>query len=234
MNELQPSVILGVAAHPDDLDFGMAGSVAKWVKSGAKAYYLILTNGNKGTHDRSLSQDQLRDLRRDEQRAAAKILGVTEVFFCDYNDGELENSLEVKECVALRIREVKPDVVLTMDPTMVYSSRRGFINHPDHRAAGQACLDAVYPLARDHLSFPDHAKNGLEPFEVGTVLLVNFETSNYYVDISKEFEIKTRALRAHKTQVGPAAITMIRTWAAEAGEKAGCKFAESFVRVDVS
>jgi LmbE family N-acetylglucosaminyl deacetylase len=233
MNTLHPKVILGVAAHPDDLDFGMAGSIARWVREGATAYYLILTNGNKGTHDRTLSPNQLRDLRRDEQRAAAKILGVAEVFFCDYNDGELECSLEVKECIARRIRQVGPDVVLTMDPTMVYSSKRGFINHPDHRAAGQATLDAVYPLARDHLAFPALFQEGLEPHEVSTVLLVNFDEGDFYVDISKDMKAKVKALKAHKTQVGPQAIKMVKSWAAQAGATAGCQFAEAFVRVDV-
>lgn len=234
MNALQPKVILGVAAHPDDLDFTMAGSIAKWVHEGATAYYLILTNGNKGTHDRSLKPDQLRDIRRNEQRAAAKVLGVKEVSFCDFNDGELACNKDVKKCIVEAIREVKPDVVMTMDPSMLYSARIGFINHPDHRAAGQACLDAVYPLARDHLAFPELAKKGLEPHETATVLLMNFDDANYYVDITDTLDQKLDASRAHSSQVDPEdTIAMITDQAHDTGQKAGCQYAEGFVRIDV-
>lgn len=233
---LAPKSVLGVAAHPDDLEFGIAGSVAKWASGGASVYYLILTNGNKGSEDKSLTNDQLCDLRRAEQRAAGKILGLKGVFFCDYEDGQLEASQAVKCDVARIIRKVKPEIVLTMDPTFIYSTERGFINHPDHRAAGQATLGAVYPLARDWRSFPELAKEkGLAPHKVKTVLMNNFDTANYHEDISGFIDTKLEALAAHASQLPNAkeSLAMVRQWASVAGQQAGCEYAEGFVRIDL-
>lgn len=233
---LQPQVVLGVVAHPDDLEFGMAGSVAKFIAEGAKGYYFILTNANKGTEDRSLTSDQLRDIRRNEQREAGKILGLTDVFFGDYDDGALEVTQAVKRDIARVIRQVKPDVVLTMDPTMVYSADRGIINHTDHRAAGQATLDAVYPLARDHLTFPELLAEGLEPHKVKTVLMNSFDAANFYVDITAHLDTKLQALGAHASQLGDpaAAFDRVREWASLAGAKVGAQYAEGFTRLDLS
>ncbi|HUC87982.1 MAG TPA: PIG-L deacetylase family protein [Candidatus Binatia bacterium] len=231
---LHPKVVLAVAAHPDDLEYGIAGSIATWVKEGAEAYYLILTNGNKGSEDRSLSCNQLRDIRRAEQEAAGKVLGLKQVFFADYDDGLLTVSPEVKRDIVRVIRRVKPDVVLTMDPTMVYSEA-GFINHTDHRAAGQSTIDAVFPLARDHLSFPELLKDeGLEPHKVKTLLLTNFDKQNFYVDISKSLDAKLKALAEHKSQIPDwnAAETRVHNWAELVGGKAGVTYAEGFVRID--
>lgn len=234
---LQPKVILGVVAHPDDLEFGMAGTVAKYIAEGATGYYFILTNANKGTADRGITPEQLRDKRREEQRAAGKILGLTDVFFGDYDDGCLEASLEVKRDICRVIRRVKPDVVLTMDPTFTYDAERGFINHPDHRAAGQAALDAVYPLARDHLSFPELLRDeGLEPHKVHTMLMVHFGRENFYVDITLHMETKLAALGAHTSQLPDrdAAFEMVRQWATRLGPKVGAAYAEGFVRIDIT
>lgn len=233
---LHPKVILGVVAHPDDLEFGMAGTVAKYVSEGAKGYYYILTNANKGSDDRSMTPDRLRDIRREEQREAGKILGLTDVFFGDYEDGGLEVTLALKRDIVRVIRQVKPDVVLTMDPTMIYSARRGMINHPDHRAAGQAALDAVYPLARDHMTFPElFEQEGLEPHKVKTVLMNNFDEANFYVDITAHIDTKIKALGAHVSQLGDpeAAFERVREWAALAGSKVGAAYAEGFIRLDV-
>lgn len=234
---LKPSVVLGVAAHPDDLEFGSAGSIAKWVANGAVAYYLILTNGNKGSEDHSLTNDQLRDIRRAEQRNAAKILGVKEVFFCDWDDGALAPSLEVKRDIVRIIRQVKPDTVITMDPTFRYSTARGFINHPDHRAAGSATLDAIYPLARDFRSFPQLSlKEGLAAHKVKTVLLNNFDKANYYEDISDQIETKLKALACHASQLSDpeSTLEMVRHLAKQSGSKVGVDFAENFIRIDIN
>jgi LmbE family N-acetylglucosaminyl deacetylase len=234
---LQPKVILGVAAHPDDLEFGMAGTVAAYVAQGATAYYYILTDASKGTADRSLSGQKLTEIRRAEQQAAAKILGVSEVFFGNYEDGVLEVTQELKRDIVRVIRRVKPDVVLTMDPTFVYSVERGFVNHTDHRAVGQATLDAVYPLARDHLSFPELLTGeDLEPHKVKTLLLNNFDQQNFYVDITAVIDTKLKALAAHASQLGEAEATlaMVRNLAEKQGAHAGVKYAESFVRLDLS
>jgi LmbE family N-acetylglucosaminyl deacetylase len=231
---LHPKVVLAVAAHPDDLEYGIAGSIASWVSEGAEAYYLILTNGNKGSDDRSLSCDQLRDIRRAEQEAAGKVLGLKQVFFADYDDGLLTVSPEVKRDIVRVIRRVKPEVVVTMDPTVVYTEA-GYINHTDHRAAGQSTIDAVFPLARDHLSFPDLLKDeGLEPYKVKTLLLTNFDKQNFYVDISESLDTKLKALAEHKSQIPDwkAAETRVRNWAELVGGKAGVPHAEGFIRID--
>jgi LmbE family N-acetylglucosaminyl deacetylase len=231
-----PKVVLGVVAHPDDLDFGCAGTVAAWSAAGAEVYYLILTNGNKGSADLSADPEALTELRRAEQRAAAKILGVRDVYFCNYDDGLLTVNMDVKRDIARVIRTVLPDTVISMDPSMLYDTRRGFINHPDHRAAGQATLDAVYPLARDHLSFPElYAEEGLEPHNVATVLLINFQNQNCYVDITGTIEKKIQALAAHDSQIPDLSSTgnMMRAVAASTGEECGVQYAEAFIRIDV-
>jgi len=234
---LHPKVILGVVAHPDDLEFGMAGTVAKFVAEGAKGYYYILTNANKGSSDRSMTPDRLRDTRRAEQREAGKVLGLADVFFGDYEDGGLEVTLGVKRDIVRVIRQVKPDVVLTMDPTMVYSAELGMINHPDHRAAGQATLDAVYPLARDHMTFPELLQDeGLEPHKVTTVLMNSFDEANFYVDITAHMDTKLQALAAHASQLPDpdGAFERLKEWAAAAGGKVGARYAEGFTRIDLS
>jgi LmbE family N-acetylglucosaminyl deacetylase len=235
--QLTPKIALGVAAHPDDLDYGMSGTVAKWAAEGTDVYYLILTNGNKGSADRSVSPAELTAIRRAEQQAAARVLGVKDVFFCDYDDGMLEVTMDVKRDIARIIRTVRPEVVMTMDPSVLYSAEYGFINHPDHRAAGQVTLDAVFPLARDHLSFPELLEQeGLEPHNVATLLLLNFNLHNYVVNISDTIEQKMAALAAHASQMPDLAATQarMRQRAALAGTAAGAEYAEEFLRIDIA
>jgi LmbE family N-acetylglucosaminyl deacetylase len=235
LQPLHPSVVLGVAAHPDDLDFAAGGTFAKFAKSGAAVYYLILTDGGKGTHDRNLPTTDLIRTRQNEQRVAAEALGATDVRFLAYPDGELENTKELKKDICKVIRELKPDVVITIDPSMLYSANRGFINHPDHRAAGQATLDAVFPLARDYLSFPELDEQGFAPHEVATVLLSNFDSNEYCVDITDTIEQKMAAIAAHESQLSGIATTQaeLRKRAHELGEHLGYEYAECFVRIDV-
>ena len=232
---LRPKVVLGVAAHPDDLDFGASGSVAAFVNEGAEAYYLILTDGSKGSADKTISSEDLIKKRQSEQRAAGKLLGLKDVFFLGYEDGGLQVSMAVKRDIVRIIRQVRPDIVITMDPSILYVIERGFINHPDHRAAGQATLDAVFPLARDHLAFPELLAEGLEPHKVETLLLTNFETQNYYVDISSAIDKKMGALAAHVSQMPNLSQTQgwMRDMAAKAGSHIGAQYAEGFLRIDV-
>ncbi len=233
---LHPKIVLAVAAHPDDLEFSVAGTVAKFVADGAAVYYYILTNANKGSADRSLTLDQIRDIRRDEQREACRILGVKDVFFGDYEDGLLEVTPQLKCDIVKVIRQLKPDVVLTMDPSEIYSVSIGIVNHTDHRAAGQATLDAVYPLARDYFSFKDLCDHEqLEPHNVKTLLMINFEKQNYYVDITDQMETKLEALRAHTSQLADpqAACEMVRNYAAGYGAHVGSQYAEGYMRLDL-
>ncbi len=234
--ELKPKVILGVAAHPDDLDFGAAGTIAGWVEKGAEVYYLILTDGSKGSSDRHISSSDLIKIRQKEQKAACNILGVKDVRFLNYEDGCLMCNLDVKRDIARYIRQIRPNIVVTMDPTMVYVANRGFINHSDHRAAGQATLDAVYPLARDHLAFPELLAEGLEPHKTEHLLLINLEKHNHLEDITPTIDKKMQALATHTSQMADVEQTkkMIRAIAADAGDKAGVKYAETFMRIDIA
>jgi len=225
-------VVLCVAAHPDDLDFGASGTVAKWAKQGAACYYLICTNGCKGSDDLTMTEAKLIKIRRQEQIAAGKILGLKEVFFLNHNDTELIVDLNLKREIVYYIRKLKPEIVITMDPTVIYSSF-GFINHTDHRAAGQATIDAVFPLSRDRLTFPEQIREGLMPHKVKTLYLTNFDKSTEIINISDTIELKLKALKEHKSQIGEAAITMVKGWAKQLGKKHGYPFAEGFIKLNL-
>lgn len=225
---MKGKVILAVGAHPDDLDFGCSGTVAKWIKKGATAYYLICTNGNKGSDDLKMIPEKLVKIRKKEQLEAVKILGVKKVFFLGHEDGELENNLKLKEEITKIIRQVQPDIVFTMDPLMIYSQKRGYLNHPDHRSCGQAALDAIYPLSRDRLTFPHHQKDGLKPHKVKEIYLTNFDEQDTFFDISSTINLKLKALSQHKSQVSKETLERIKEWARRVGKKKGYKFAEGF------
>lgn len=231
-----PKIALMVGAHADDIDFGASGSVAKWAKNGAEVHYLVITDGSKGSSGEDMTIEQLIAMREQEQRDAATTLGAKEVHFLHYEDAMLEVTLPLKKDIVRIIRQVKPDTVVVMDPTFVYSSDMGVINHSDHRAAGQATLDAVYPMARDRLTFPELLKDeGLEPHKVEHMLLINLKEQNHYVDITDVFETKVAGLFKHKSQISDPESTrsMLQTWGSMVGGKTGHKYAEGFVRIDL-
>jgi LmbE family N-acetylglucosaminyl deacetylase len=236
-DELMPKVVLGIAAHPDDLDFGASGSMAKWASQGAKCYYILCTDGSKGSDDPNLTSAQLVETRKTEQEAAAKIIGLEKVYYLDHEDGLLENTIELKKQLVRIIREVKPDTMVTMNPDMLFSVEAGYINHPDHRAASQAALDAIFPLSRDRLSFPDLAAAGYAAHKTPTVLLMSFgQGANFWVDISTTLEQKLAALRAHDSQGAGSEETqaMVAEWTKAAGAEHGSmQHAESFIRLDI-
>jgi LmbE family N-acetylglucosaminyl deacetylase len=232
-----PKVALMVGAHADDIDFGASGTVARWAKDGAEVQYLVITDGSKGSDDPTMTSEQLIEVREKEQRDAAATLGAKEVHFLRYEDAALEVTQRLKKDIVRVIRQVRADTVVVMDPTFIYSSEMGVINHPDHRAAGQATLDAVFPLARDRLTFPDLlGQEGLEPHKVAHLLLINRQDANYYVDITEVFEQKLAGLLKHVSQVkDPDNVrTMLARWASVAGSKSGVKYAEGFVRLDIA
>lgn len=234
---LKPQRVMGIVAHPDDLDVSAAASIAKYIQQGAEVEYLILTDGGKGSDDRTMTTERLIQTRQDEQRAALVALGgvAEDVHFLPYPDGELEVTMGLKRDIVREIRRFRPDTVITLDPTVIYSQQTGRINHPDHRAAGQAVLDAVFPLARDRLMFPELITEGLEPHNVATVLLVDFDRATYYEDVTNTFHLKEEAINAHPSQFADASYVMdiFRIMAQRLGEKAGCEMAEGFVRLDV-
>ncbi len=234
ITNLTANVVLGIGAHPDDLDFTAAGTIAKLSAAGAKAYYLVLTDGGKGSEDENLTSAELTIVRQREQRQAAQKLGVTEVFFLDYEDGALVVSQRLKRDLVRYIRQLKPEIVFTIDPTLVYFAPTNMINHPDHRACGQAVLDAVFPLARDRLSFPELLNEGLEPHKVKTVLLTNLEKQQYFVDITGTIDKKMAAIASHASQAKDIADAdrKYREQARVLGMTIGADYAEGFVRID--
>ena len=231
-----PKSVLAVFAHPDDMDFSSSGTIAKWAKRGAAITYLVCTDGSKGSDDPKMTSRKLSLIRKKEQRMAAKILGVKDVIFLRHVDGELVVNKKLKEDIARVIRQKKPDLVITLDPTFLYSVKRGFINHSDHRAAGQAAIDAVFPLARDRLNFPYHEKRGLASHKVKTLLLVAMEDPTHCEDITGSFETKLKTLKAHVSQVMPDAVfeKRIRDRSRMLGKKAGFRYAEGFKRIELS
>ena len=227
--------VLVVGAHPDDNDFGAGATVAKIARQGADIRYLIMTTGQRGSSDAAMTPERLSGIREEEQKEAGRFLGVREVQFLDYVDGELIPDLRLKEQIVIQIRRHRPEVVFTMDPTFFYYKKLGFVNHSDHRAIGEATLDACYPLARDLLSFPDHIKAGLTPHKVKDLLLYSMdpENANFFIDVTDNFEMKLQALSLHKSQVPDIQKIegRIRGRAEAAGRLASCRYAEAFVRL---
>ena len=233
--DFEGKTVLVVGAHPDDNDFGAGATVAKAARQNAEVLYLIATTGQRGSSDETMTPERLSDTRKKEQKNAASVLGVREVHFLDYVDGELIPDLRLKEQVVKYIRRYRPDIVFTMDPSFFYFKNLGFVNHSDHRAIGEATLDACYPLARDLLSFPEHVKIGLNPHKVKDLLLHSFvpENANFYVDVTDTFDIKIKALSLHKSQVSDIQKIeeRMRDRAEAAGRLGGCRYAEAFVRL---
>lgn len=194
-----PRVGLVISAHPDDSEFGAAGTVYTWVQQGWEFYYVICTDGSKGSEDPAMTADILVPLRRKEQKAAADVLGVKEVFFLDNVDGALAYTTDFMRDVVRLIRRLKPHAVFSHDPNHIV--RDMFINHPDHRAAGTVVLDAVYPIARNRPSFPELLDEGLEPYSAKEVYLWTASNTNFNVDITAALDKKFEALACHESQI---------------------------------
>ncbi len=193
-----PKKALVVAAHPDDADFGAAGTAYLWSRDGWEFYYLICTDGSKGTEDPEMTAEKLIPLRRDEQRAAADVAGVKDVYFLDHVDGELRYNRDLMREIVRYIRKIQPYAVFTHDPGQIV--RNMFINHPDHRCVGEVTIDAVYPIARNRPSFPELLDEGLDPYSVKEIYLWTASDVTFEVDISEVLEAKFEALSKHKSQ----------------------------------
>jgi len=192
--------VLGIFAHPDDPEFFAGGAFAKWAADGADITFVIATGGDKGSADPDMTHERLAEIRETEEREAAAALGVKDVIFLRYKDGELSPTLELRRDITRMIRLKKPDVVVTLDPTRWFSSRG--INHPDHRAIGAATLEAVFPTARDRLNFIEHERDeGLETHKVSTVYIAGAVEPNLSIDVTDAVERQIESLRAHKTQI---------------------------------
>ena len=226
----RPERALVIAAHPDDADFGVAATIATWVRAGTTARLVCCTSGDAGADDATTDPLALARLREEEQRAAAAVVGYDEVVFLHRPDGALENDLALREELVRVIRQFKPDAVVAMDPTVVIFDD-GFVQRVDHRTAAMAAMDAVYPAARNAMAFPNlvlHEK--LEPHSVNTLYLFFTDKPNAWVDVSDTLETKIEALRSHKSQLRkPEELEgMVRRWAGEDAGKIGATAAEAF------
>ena len=223
--------VMVVTPHPDDAEFGVAGTVARWVRAGKDVVYVVCTNGDKGTDDPNMKPEELARIREQEQLAAAKLSGVREVIFLGYLDQTLEDTPEFRKEIVRLIRMYKPETVVTADPY------RRYLWHRDHRITSQVTLDAVFPYARDLLSYPDLLEQGLQPHKVKEVLLWGSEEPNYRSDITDTFDIKVAALRCHKSQIGhnpsPELEERLRQRHRMLAEGEDYELAEAFYRLEI-
>ena len=218
---------MAIYAHPDDAEFGMAGTVAKWANAGVEFTYCMVTNGASGSQDPEMTRERLRDIRAAEQREAAAILGVKNVVFLGFEDGYLEPTIDVRRAVARQIRIHRPDVIFTMDPTWRYGG--GYVNHPDHIAAAEVVLRSINPDASTRQMLPELWQNErLEPHKPKALFLLSFDSPDATVDVSDVVETKIKALLAHRSQIEPESVDFIRGWMREAGKKKGYRYAEAF------
>ncbi|HRJ45283.1 MAG TPA: PIG-L family deacetylase [Caldilineaceae bacterium] len=223
-----PERVMAIFAHPDDIEFGCAGTVARWVQAGAEAVYVLLTSGDVGIADLSLSRAEAAAIREAEQSAAAEVVGVQEVVYLREPDGTLVNTMELRKKLVREIRRFRPEVLICGDPTAWFIGDT-YINHPDHRAAASAALEAVFPAAGQPHLFEELAEEGLSAHKVRKVYINEFGGGDTFVNISDVMDLKVAALHKHASQFknfDPE--TMIREWSANAAKGKEMAYAESF------
>lgn len=226
----KPLRILVIVAHPDDIEFGAAGSVARWADHGATVIYCIVTDGAAGSNDPNTNLADLVVQRQREQREAARIVGVEDVRFLGFADGMLEPTLDLRRQLTRVIRATKPDRVVIMDPTtiLVENEQSDYINHPDHRASGEAALYAVFPSAETRPIFPELLGEGLEPHHVTELYLALTTKPNTAVDVTPYADRKIQALLQHRSQLDESVVDLVRGWDKATGQEAGVEYAEAF------
>ncbi len=219
-----PESAMVIVAHPDDAEYATAGTVAAWVEAGCEVTYVICTDGNSGSHEPGMTRDRLAGIRRAEQRAACETLGVSNVVFLGYDDGQLQPTLDLRRDLVRAVRQYKPEVVVAWDPRRWYGDD-DYINHPDHRAAAQAALDAVAPASSMPLLWPETGA----PHQVRQVYIYSKDQPNTWVDITETIEQKIAALKQHASQLGEWDPTeMMKGRSAETGKEKGLAYAESY------
>ncbi len=229
-NSYIPERALFIYAHPDDIEFGVAGTAARWAQAGCEVTYVIITDGNAGSHEQGMTRERLAEIRRQEQQAAATAVGAKHCVFLGYDDCFLQPTLALRKDLVRQIRRYRPNVVVCGDPNFYYSET--YINHPDHRAAAVATLEAVFPAAEMPLVFPELADEGLTPHKTNFVYISHAHDADYYVDISDTIELKIAALKLHKSQLGDwDPETRLKEWSANTGKKVGFQYAESYRRI---
>jgi LmbE family N-acetylglucosaminyl deacetylase len=221
--------VMAIFAHPDDPEFVAGGTLARWAAAGRQLIYVILTDGSKGSSDPTITTEALIQTRQREQRDAARALGCADVVFLPYEDAMLESTIAVRRDVVREIRRFRPEIVVCFDPTVFWVGD-AYIQHPDHRASGEAALAAIFPAARDRLTFPELLAEGLDPHNVDDIYLASPADPNCWIDIGDTIERKTAAMALHRSQVGDPEATarLLRAFAREAGRARGLGYAEAF------
>lgn len=230
----KPRRAMVIFAHPDD-ETGCSGTIASWIKEGTKILFLVCTNGDKGTENPEMTTKEMARIREQEMRNAAKSLGVQEIVFLGYADGELEDTRYFRGQIVKEIRRFRPETVLCQDTVS-----RSAHNHRDHRIAGMVALDALFPYARDPLHFEDFTKEGLKPHKVGTVLCWGAKEPTDYVDIENVIELKAKSMLCHRSQfvdrpsidANHQPVELMKQTATIFGEESGFRYAEAFRKIE--
>ena len=230
--DFSPKRVLVVTPHPDDAEIGAGGTLSTWIAQGAACSLVVCTNGDKGSEDPEMTSPRLAAMREREQEEAAKVLGLQDVVFLRHPDGEMEDARLLRGQIVREIRRTRPDVVLTTDP-----HRRTFYLHRDHRIAGQVTMDAVFPFARDRLSFPEHLEEGLLPHKTPYIFLWGSDAPDHHIDIAATLDRKIAALQKHVSQVaaprGRDFGELLRQMAQRTGKEKGMEAAEAFRVIEI-
>ena len=223
-----PESAMAIVAHPDDIEFGCAGTLARWAKAGARIAYLLCTSGDVGIAKDGMTRAQAVEIREAEQRAAAAVAGATEVIFLREPDGMVQATLELRKKLVREIRRFRPEVVITGDPQLLWAGE-GYINHPDHRAVALAAVDAIFPASGQPNLFEELAAEGLTAHKVRKVFVNNWREGDYYVSIDDTIDVKVAALKEHKSQMGEWDVEKnIKQWASERAKGHEMQYAEIF------
>jgi LmbE family N-acetylglucosaminyl deacetylase len=227
MSTYTPKRVMAIFAHPDDIEFSCAGTIARWVKAGAEACYVLCTSGDVGIAEPGMTRERATEIREAEQREAAAAVGVHDVVYLREPDGLLEATIALRKRIVREIRRFKPDVVICGDPQELWVSN-GYINHPDHRAAGLAAVDAIFPAAGQPNLFQELEDEGLAAHKVYKVYVSTWEKEDTWINISEVIDLKIAALRAHKSQIKEDPTEWVKKWAAEAGQGREMEYAEAY------
>ena len=224
--------ILCISAHPDDNEFTIGGSVARWARAGREVAFCLVTTGGAGVNEHTPSNEGLIPVREKETRAAAKILGVKDVVLLGYPDGTLEPTLGMRRDLTRVIRRLRPDIVVCSDPTVRWYGNE-YLNQPDHRAVADAALAAVFPSSETRVIFPELLAEGLDPHKVKQVFILGALEPDVFVDIAATLGAKCRALKAHRSQVGKGEWVdqLLKSWALRDGKRGSLRYAEAFKRM---
>lgn len=228
-----PMAIVVIVAHHDDIEFGCSGTIARWVEEGATVTYVIITDGGSGSNEPGIIRADLAETRKAEQLKASEVVGVHDVRFLGYPDGTLQATIELRRDLTRILREIKPERVVCQDPRTVFYGN-GYINHPDHRAAGEAALYATFPSSETRPIFPELLEEGYEPHKVSQLWINLTLEPTHYVDISSTIDKKLDSLRAHTSQLGEGedlengALKFIDERNRQSGQQVGVEYAEFF------